>query len=81
MLLWSLAVQLIYGFFTITGKQYKTIPFKYRTMIEMCLGQIIGAGELSADPRKQRRTMLMKTFGAIAAMIVALINMFISGLV
>ena len=49
-------------------------------MIEMCMMQMMGLSELSADPVKQRNAMLMKTVGAISALIVALINMFISGL-
>lgn len=38
-----------------------------------------GANELSSDPTKQRNAMMIKTTGAIAALVVALINMFISG--
>ena len=49
-------------------------------MLEMCLMQMIGAGEISADPEKRRRAMIVKTVGAVSAFIVAILNMFISGL-
>ena len=38
-----------------------------------------GANELSSDPTKKLNAMMIKTTGAIAALFVALINMFISG--
>ena len=45
----------------------------------MCLMKSCGAGELSKYSIKQKKAMWLKTFGAISAFIVAIINTFISG--
>jgi len=37
------------------------------------------ANAMSKDPKKQRNAMLIKSLGALAALIISLINMFISG--
>jgi len=60
----SLVFQVVYAMFIVT---------------ELCLKKQCGANELSNKREKQDKAMWLKTFGAIAALLVALINMFISG--
>jgi len=38
-----------------------------------------GANEMSPNPAKQRKAMALKVFGAVMALFISLINMFISG--
>ena len=45
----------------------------------MCLMGQFGADENSEDPAKVHRAMQIKIFGAICALIISLVNMFISG--
>ena len=66
-----------YRFKIIRTKKWKNGTLNF--LKEMCLMNECGADALSEDPEKQRKAIMIKIFGAVSALIISLVNMFISG--